>query len=137
MSIKLRHFKHKLELILSLFELFWLILKLKPIFCKLSIENIEFTLVIKVKIEQRDGKDHLTITNTSTNFDASHIAVEFKYRNTATLINGVVNRLINTNWKAFKGIASPSIDKFIEEMMKSVCSPMLSQIACQDFFNME
>lgn len=105
-------------------------------FLNFSTENVDITLIVKTKFEKRNGKDYLTISDISTKCDAQHIKINLKYRNTATLINDIINRVANANWKMFKRTMDPSINKFVSQFVKQMGTPMFNELAFQDFIHM-
>lgn len=97
------------------------------------IENVELTVRLTTDIVHRNGRDYLELSDINTSFDASYFHIDFKCQNTTPLLNDIVNRLANANWKICKRMIYNSVDKYITEIMKSVIQPIIVDLAVQDF----
>lgn len=94
-------------------------------------------MIGKVNTVQRNGKRYATFSDVRTTIDFSHFEGNVKYENTLPLVNNMMSQTINANWRIFKGIIYSSLDRYIEDVAKSIFSPLFDQIACQDFYRMK
>lgn len=68
-------------------------------------ENIEATVTGKVSFVKRDGKSYVTVSEISTKCDAAHAEFDVMYyEHIPPLITNLIKKLVNSNWRLFKGI---------------------------------
>lgn len=91
-------------------------------------------ITIKANIVHRNGKDYLEISDVSSIYDISNIEIDLKYQNNIPLLNDIMKRIINANWRIFKDIIYSKLDKFIAKIIKSFMAPLCVELALQDFF---
>lgn len=88
-------------------------------------------------MKHRNGKDYLTISSFSTECNVSHVDIDIKYEKTAPLVNNMISRIANTNWKLFQRILYRSVEKHLTNLFtEMILMPILDQIACQDVIKM-
>lgn len=83
------------------------------------------TVHLSTNIAHRNGRDYLDISDVYTSFDASYFHIDFKCQNSTPLLNDLVNRLANANWKICKLMIYISVDKYITEIMNSMVEPII------------
>lgn len=89
----------------------------------------------KTKIEKRNGKDYQTLTDVSTICNVQQFKINLIYQNTPKLINDLINRIVNANWRIFKSAIDSSINKFVGEFVKSFQQTIYSEIAISDYLH--
>lgn len=110
-------------------------------FVSLFIENVEEILILKTHIEHRNGKDYITINNVSpgsnTVVNFSHGEINFEYENAHPVVNGIINHMANANFKSFKVLMDPFLDKYFGDTTEPIFKPIFDGMAIQDLYCME
>lgn len=93
-------------------------------------------ITVNSNVAHRDGKDYLTIDDMFVSYEVSYFKTDYKYYNVPSTITNMVTGIVNSNWKLFKPLVDPTLNRFMSEMLRSVVTPMFDSVSFQDFFKM-
>lgn len=100
------------------------------------VENIDIPMTVNASIGQRDdGKDYITLSDTSVNFNITYLKMKFSYKNVPSCINDKVSSVVNSNWFIMKPLLDSTINTFVKEILESIFTPMLNATPLQDVLN--
>lgn len=88
-------------------------------------------------IVSRNGNDYVTVRNPSVTTQISGFNGQFSVDN--GIISPILNQaagIVNSNWKTFKPVMDPTINRLIVESLLEIVTPMLDDNPLQSFFNM-
>lgn len=83
---------------------------------------------------QRNDKTYLIVTAVNTKFEIDNIATHFHSESLNAIINGLVNKIVSTNWRGFYRELKSELEDYICRIVQTIISPVVDKIALQDFF---
>lgn len=91
----------------------------------MTLDNIEFHLKLKTKVEERDGEDYLHINKVNVNFNTSRIHIKFdNLFNGDQVLTETTNSFLNDNWRDMYAELRPALQNTIatinRDMIQSV-----------------
>lgn len=97
-------------------------------------ENVELPLTIDSDIEQRNGKDYLTVKHVDLELKFSNLAKDFVCINIRPNEFRVMKNAWNTHSKLLISKLLPDFEKYSGEIISTILTPIFEKIAIQDFF---
>lgn len=91
----------------------------------------------KVRIVKRNGRTYVTYSDVSTICDAQNVQINVNYHNVPPLINGLVTKAVNSNWRMFKEILHSSFEKYAMDIVTKMVTPVIEEMACEDVYHMK
>lgn len=101
------------------------------------IENVGVLLNVKCIVEKRSGKDLVTSIDIPVSTDVMNFKMDVEYTFLPTAIASLVDASICSNWKMVKSLMDPTINRCIEDTIKSFLLPFLTENPIHDVFNVE
>lgn len=98
------------------------------------LDNLEIRQIIDFDVVQKDGKDYIKIKNIRVHLKLAKFSVQFKSKTGNQAVNDTVNKVINENWRDIFPELKPDLEKNIADVVKSIISPLFSEIPYQDFY---
>lgn len=97
-------------------------------------ENPDIDLTIDGEIVERNGKNHLTIQNVNSHIELTNLHIDMKCKNLWGFINRKVNDVSNANWQLLKADLDPTLQIYVNTIIREILVPMLDEISMQDMF---
>lgn len=92
-------------------------------------------MTLKIDVNQRNGKNFMTISDSNLTNHASYFQINYTFLNIPSTITSIVSGVVNSNWRIIKPLVDPTISRFVSDgIQKFGIQPIFNKFDLQEIF---
>lgn len=90
-------------------------------------------MTIDCDIIHRDGKGYARMRTIHLQLLVTHLTLKGTYEDVGPFISGIINEILDSNWKILMESMIPDMEVYMGDIIKSFFIPIFDKIALEDF----
>lgn len=86
-------------------------------------------------IIHRDEKRYARIKSLNIQLHITHLKVNGTYENIGPFLSGILEEIIDSNWKILVESINPDLEIYMGDIIKSAFTPIFDKIALEEFYD--